>query len=298
MDNLEQLKKRIYSVLQSSKSAITDNELRMRIGNADVALRLSALNSLISEKKIQTRDGPGNNVTHFELFVEEKSHEDIVLDVIRAADNNGIWIRDIRSKTKLAELVLNKVLKSLENKKLIKSIKAISNRKLYFLFDLQPDETITGGACYDSGSIREDVVRNLKTTCLQHLYDKCKSSFEKAVARFDANCSDNDDDFTDQDFDPVYASASDIFNEFKGAKLFHDIKMADIENILNVLCFECKILKKTIGERSLFRYNPLNRDKSDLFYAPCMICHLYRDCKPGSVRISPENCRYINYELF
>lgn len=267
----------------------------MRIGNADVALRLTALNSLISEKKIKAI--VVNNVAHFELIVEEKSHEDIVLDVIREADKNGIWIRDIRSKTKLAELVLNKVLKSLENKKLIKSIKAISNRKLYFLFDLQPDETITGGACYDSGSIREDVVRNLKTTCLQHLYDKCKSSFEKAVSKLDGNYMD-DGDFTDQDFDPVYASASDIYNEFKGAKLFHDIKLVDIENILNVLCFECKILKKTMGDRSLFRYNPLNRDKSDLFYAPCMICHVYKDCKPGSVRISPENCRYINYELF
>ena len=41
-------------------------------------------------------------------------------------DVAGIWIRDIRYKSNLLLTQLNKILKSLEGKKLIKAIKSVS----------------------------------------------------------------------------------------------------------------------------------------------------------------------------
>ena len=38
----------------------------------------------------------------------------------------GIWIRDIRGKTNLSSVQLNKVIKSLEQKKLIKAVKSVT----------------------------------------------------------------------------------------------------------------------------------------------------------------------------
>ena len=47
-------------------------------------------------------------------------------------------------------LQINKCLKSLEQRKLIKAVKSVasSNRKVYMLFELEPSREITGGAWY------------------------------------------------------------------------------------------------------------------------------------------------------
>lgn len=54
------------------------------------------------------------------------TEEKIVFGIIRDAGNKGIWMRDIRNESKLQPTVLNKILKSLENKKIIKAVKSVS----------------------------------------------------------------------------------------------------------------------------------------------------------------------------
>lgn len=53
--------------------------------------------------------------------------------IIEEADNKGIWIRDIRFKSNLNMTQLNKVLKSLETKKIIKAVKSVSVINFYAL---------------------------------------------------------------------------------------------------------------------------------------------------------------------
>jgi DNA-directed RNA polymerase III subunit RPC6 len=62
----------------------------------------------------------------------------------------GIWIRDIRTRSCLHETQLKKVLKSLEQQKLVKALKAVgtTNKKTYILFNLEGDEALTGGTFY------------------------------------------------------------------------------------------------------------------------------------------------------
>lgn len=260
------------------------------MSDVDTTSRLKALNALINEKKIKA--SMNNGKIFYELVIEEKTPDDIVFEIIKDSDKNGIWIRDIRFKTKLSQVVLNKTLKNLENKKLIRPIKAISNRKLYILYDYQPDESITGGACYESGSIRGEIVNNLKATCLKYLrnlYDNC---YKEMITEI------HNEDVALFDFNRIYSTSSDILNFFKSRKMFSEIKIGDIETILNVLFYESKLIRIENNNRFLFRINPQSRDRFDLFYSPCLICPLFRECKPLSNKISPNKCRYIDYKQF
>lgn len=61
-----------------------------------------------------------------ETMKNADSEEKVVYDIIKEAGNKGIWIRDIRQKSNLQHHQINKVLKSLEGKKLIKSVKSVA----------------------------------------------------------------------------------------------------------------------------------------------------------------------------
>ncbi|QDZ25878.1 RNA polymerase Rpc34 [Chloropicon primus] len=52
----------------------------------------------------------------------------------------GIWTKDLRTKAGLQQPQVAKILKFLEQRKLIKSIKWVTNRnrKVYMAFDVQP----------------------------------------------------------------------------------------------------------------------------------------------------------------
>lgn len=57
------------------------------------------------------------------------NEEKVVFNLIEEAGNKGIWIRDIRIHSNLANTQLTKVLKSLESKKIIKAVKCVNVSK-------------------------------------------------------------------------------------------------------------------------------------------------------------------------
>ncbi|KAI2808604.1 DNA-directed RNA polymerase III subunit RPC6 [Blomia tropicalis] len=268
--DIETIKDRLFAIIEPLTSSITEEELSVRMNDVDKGSRLTALNSLIKENKIKaTLDK--NKRPRYEKNVIEKTPEEAVFEVISESGKNGIW----------------------KGKKSIRALKSISNRKLYVLFNLEPDETITGGACFESGFIREDIVKNLKSTCFQYVYDRYQESYNQMITNL--HSVDNESTHLDK----IYVTAQDVFNELAQRNIFTEIKLGDIEHILNILSYECKLNKMSVGVNKLaYRYNPYNRDKTDMFYSPCMLCHLYKDCKPESVHISPENCKYLSVEKF
>ena len=52
--------------------------------------------------------------------------EKLVFTVIKDAGNKGIWTRDITQRTNVKSQMIAKTLKSLETKKLIKSVAAVN----------------------------------------------------------------------------------------------------------------------------------------------------------------------------
>eukprot|EP00877_Chromochloris_zofingiensis_P008185 jgi/Chrzof1/361/Cz01g13040.t1 len=72
----------------------------------------------------------------------------LVYQVIKQAGNTGVWTKDMKIRTNLAQPQITKILKALEGRHLIKSVKNVNNpsRKLYMLAELEPSREITGGA--------------------------------------------------------------------------------------------------------------------------------------------------------
>lgn len=114
----------------------------------------------------------------------------------------GIWSRDIRFKSNLPLTEINKILKNLESKKLIKAVKSVavsvraspllpvlwryelrcltvhvccvqaSKKKVYMLYNLQPDRSVTGGAWYSDQDFESEFVEVLNQQCFKFLQSK------------------------------------------------------------------------------------------------------------------------------
>lgn len=99
------------------------------------------------------------------------NEEKMVYTIIEEAGNKGIWMREIRFKSNIMPTQLNKILKSLENKKYVKAVKSVaaSKKKVYMLFDLVPDTSVTGGAWYQDQDFEVEFVDVLNQQCYRFL---------------------------------------------------------------------------------------------------------------------------------
>eukprot|EP00116_Pleurobrachia_bachei_P009088 sb/3469350/ len=111
--------------------------------------------------------GPTTSASTKGMGQEEK----IVFKIIEEAGNKGIWVKDIRFKSNLQLTQLNKVLKVLESKKTIKSVRPVndSKKKVYMLFDTKPDSSLTGGAWYSESDFETEFVDILGRQTLTYL---------------------------------------------------------------------------------------------------------------------------------
>ncbi|KAF0036941.1 hypothetical protein F2P81_009815 [Scophthalmus maximus] len=102
------------------------------------------------------------------------NQEKLVYQVIEDAGSKGIWSRDIRFKSNLPLTEVNKILKNLESKKLIKAVKSVaaSKKKVYMLYNLQPDRSVTGGAWYSDQDFESEFVEVLNQQCFKFLQSK------------------------------------------------------------------------------------------------------------------------------
>lgn len=89
----------------------------------------------------------------------------MVYQLIEKAGNKGIWTKDIRIQSNIQQQALNKIFKKLEDRRLIKPIKAVTAKakKLYMVYDLQPAKEITGGPWYTELEFDHEFVSELRT---------------------------------------------------------------------------------------------------------------------------------------
>ena len=103
-----------------------------------------------------------------------------VFNVIKSKEDMGIWTRDIKFETNLADTVVNKSLKSLLSKKLIKEVVNIKNkgRKHYMAAEFEPSKEVTGGAWYVDGNLDKELIGVLKGLCLKIINSKKVATVE------------------------------------------------------------------------------------------------------------------------
>ncbi|KAI1790131.1 RNA polymerase Rpc34 subunit-domain-containing protein [Ganoderma leucocontextum] len=154
---------------------------------ADPAERTSAINFLLGTGLFVVLAGQGSRILYRAVsqdVLEVKKglgqEETLVLDRIRAAGNQGLWTKHIKGQTQLHQTLVDKCLKSLTQKQLIKTVNDVrySTRKIYMLAHLEPSVELTGGPWYTDKELDTEFIKLLSDVCLKIVRDR---NFPKAV---------------------------------------------------------------------------------------------------------------------
>ncbi|KAL8475128.1 hypothetical protein ACS0TY_031523 [Phlomoides rotata] len=104
----------------------------------------------------------------------------MILNLIKSKNNLGIWSRHIKYESKLPDLTVNKSLKSLLAKNLIKEVKNIQNKsgKHYMGVEFEPSKEISGGDFYTDGKLDVEFIKMLKRFCLRQIKSRKVATVE------------------------------------------------------------------------------------------------------------------------
>ncbi len=142
------LKERLVQALEGKPDGMTEKQLQAVAGaQADI---LPVLQELMDRRRLELLNiSPGQGratIMVYRVIAEEvalrlqglSAEEQAVLGIVDKANNQGVWVRNIKLQTRLQQTQINKILKKLENRKLIKAVKSVAfkNRKMYMLYDL------------------------------------------------------------------------------------------------------------------------------------------------------------------
>ena len=160
-------------------------------------------------------------------------------------------------------------LKNLEAKKLIKSVKSITqkNKKVYMLFNLEPSHEVTGGPWYTD--------------------QEFDSAFYQAVRRVCIQCVES----------KGTVEAEQVLEALGSSGILVDVNL-QVQHIVSVLqaCVYDRVLQATEGSEdeapvySMARVTPAKNAFSQI---PCGVCPVRHSCRDEGP-ISPLNCAYMD----
>ncbi|XP_064382241.1 DNA-directed RNA polymerase III subunit RPC6-like isoform X2 [Halichondria panicea] len=228
------LEEKILALCAEHPKGITDEMLANDQPNVHTELRMKALQRLLSQGKVDLlkqgttlmyRARSSSSQSKTKGFEKE---ERLVYQIIEDSSNKGIWVRDIRIKCNLLQTQLMRILRSLESRKLIKSVKSVqaSKRKVYMLYELSPDESVTGGAWYSDQDFESEFVKVLNQQCHKFLKQKAfkaQSDHKDPISRKSASYS-------------TTAEVCKFITELGISKV--SLTTGNIETILNTLLYD------------------------------------------------------------
>jgi len=189
------LRDRILGELERAKdNSLTDTALQKAIpmhSAGEIALELQ---TLMRERRLEAyavrapfgAPKTASSAEHtFKLVSAEKAtrlkeleeNDLVVLQCVERGGTQGVWVRNIKVTTRLQQPQINKILRKLENRKLIKPVKSVAfkNRRMYMLYELEPDKALTGGPWYTDQQLDVDFVNKLRE-CVPTCCHYCQHS--------------------------------------------------------------------------------------------------------------------------
>ncbi|XP_012285446.1 DNA-directed RNA polymerase III subunit RPC6 isoform X2 [Orussus abietinus] len=285
----ESVEQKIIALAQTKVKGISDKDIAAEMPELLPQRKAEAINKLLTQGYIDLfKQG---NALIYRLKDPSKAktakgadnEEKIVYTIIEEAGNKGIWIRDIRFKSNLMPTQLNKILKSLETKKFIKAVKSVaaSKKKVYMLYNLEPDRSVTGGAWYQDQDFEAEFVDVLNQQCYRFLEQKKETIKDGKGGPIAAR-------------NATYASSKEVW-KFISDLGISKIKLSveDLEMILNTLVYDGKVEKTLTSDGSiLYRAIRPLLDPPGLVRTPCGMCPVRKNCCDiGDV--TPTLCQYI-----
>ncbi|XP_027622146.1 DNA-directed RNA polymerase III subunit RPC6 isoform X3 [Tupaia chinensis] len=265
-----EIENRIIELCHQFPHGITDQVIQNEMPHIEAQQRAVAINRLLSMGqldllrsntgllyRIKDSQNAGSVSVILSKMKGSDNQEKLVYQIIEDAGNKGIWSRDIRYKSNLPLTEINKILKNLESKKLIKAVKSVaaSKKKVYMLYNLQPDRSVTGGAWYSDQDFESEFVEVLNQQCFKFLQTKVELSMEDIET---------------------------ILNT-----LIFDGKVE-----MTIIAAKEGTVGSVDGHMKLYRAVSTIIPPTGLVRAPCGLCPVFDDCHEGG-EISPSNCIYM-----
>lgn len=178
-----------------------------------------------------------------------KQEDILIYRLIEQAGNMGIWQKDLKNKSRLQTRQINKHIKTLISRKLIKTVKTIhgKNKKVYMLADLEPSREITGGAWYnEKNELNKELIVALQDATLQFIVQK------------------------------KFASTDNILDHIRsqGISSEVDLKRDDIQSIIDTLVYDGLIEEVPDLKQSKQFYKPCGTITPENAFTdiPCSTC--------------------------
>ncbi|KAH9908233.1 RNA polymerase Rpc34 subunit-domain-containing protein [Fomitopsis serialis] len=167
------------AALADPRKSITPKECEALV--PDSKARMDAINFLLATGLLKAMKDTKGNVLfravmkkEMEVKKDMSGEESMVLSHIQASGNEGIWTKHLKAKTELHQTVIDRCLKSLTQKQLIKAAKSVEfpTRKMYMLYHLDPSVKMTGGPWYTDNELDTEFIKLLCSACLRFIRDR------------------------------------------------------------------------------------------------------------------------------
>lgn len=143
------MSQRILGFISSREGGVTAREIEGEFPGKALAEIVYELNGLLREDKIDIYKH--GDAIYYKANREQirfaSKEEKMVYLLVKEAGRDGVWIKDIKVRSKLHQNLITKILRALEQRAVIKTVRSAkqSNRKLYMLYDITPSEALSGG---------------------------------------------------------------------------------------------------------------------------------------------------------
>lgn len=272
---------RILDLFTTFTDGLTDKIMEENLKDVDLNVRAQAINALLQKRQLQVFK-QGDFIVYKQQTKEESvrfkglSSEDMLIyQAIKNAGNMGIWTKDMKRETNLQQPQVNKALKNLEARGLIKGVKCVSNqaKKVYMLAELTPSKEITGGAWYTGQNFDTEFTNIVKQQCLQFVLQQGVATIE---------------------------SVADFVRKSGMSKV--ELKVEELKQILDMLVLDGDVEEVISTGTGDFAAIPINKlcyrgsqariqESSAFTNIPCGVCPVLRECTDDGL-ISPKTCIY------
>ncbi|KAG8184825.1 hypothetical protein JTE90_004923 [Oedothorax gibbosus] len=284
----------VIEALKDHPKGVTQKDLEALIPSLSVVELVQVLNKFISQDKINLmrkgkqlvyviKDGSSGKKPLAGTDVEDK----VIYEAVKRAGNDGISSKELKYACNLPQPQITKILKSMEAKRLVKSVVSASKKKVFMLFGLEPSHAVTGGTFYSGQEFESEFVDVLGDQCYRYL-QQAKALAEKHSDPLSQRRA-------------AFKSSKEICDYINSLKISKvELKMSDIENILESLVYDAKVEKsvsmsntfKDTGSENFYRIVKPLLLNAGLMRMPCGVCPVFKDCGAGR-DISPSTCIYM-----
>lgn len=164
-------------------------------------------------------------------------YERVLYQLIKDSKNNGIWVKDLKTKSGLHTKVVNSIIKNMEKKNVIKFVKPVNNphKKMYLLVEYSPSENLTGGAWYTDNEFDINFIEQLSIQIFRYVaYKTVKEGNDGEIYYTEMSSWPSTEDVLD------FVTSNKIITFSLGLK--------DAHTLLHRLCLDSKLKRVIVSD--------------------------------------------------